>query len=94
MRNYEIMMVLRPDLEEEEIKGIVERFVNIISENGGEVSAIDPWGKRRLAYEIQDFREGFYIIISYTAEGDFNNELERNFRIVESVIRHIIVRLE
>jgi small subunit ribosomal protein S6 len=94
MRDYEIMMVLKPDLEEEAIKSVVERFVNIITDNKGEVTAIEPWGKRRLAYEIEDFTEGFYVLIYYTADGSFNNELERNFRIVDSVIRHIIVRQE
>ena len=94
MREYEIMMVLRPDLEEEVIKSVVERFVNIITDNNGEVTAIEPWGKRRLAYEINDYKEGFYVLITYTANGDFNAELERNFRIVDTVIRHIIVRQE
>ncbi len=94
MREYEIMMVLKPDLEEEQIKSVVERFVNIITDNNGEVTAIEPWGKRRLAYEIDNYKEGFYVLITYTAEGDFNLELERNFRIVDTVIRHIIVRQE
>jgi len=94
MRDYEIMMVLKPDLEEEKIKSVVERFVNIITDNKGEVTAIEPWGKRRLAYEIEDYKEGFYAMIFYTADGSFNGELERNFRIVDSVIRHIIVRQE
>lgn len=94
MRDYEIVMVLKPDLEEETIKTVVERFVNIIADNNGEVTAIEPWGKRRLAYEIDDFKEGFYVLIYYTADGSFNNELERNFRIVDTVIRHIIVRQE
>ncbi len=94
MRKFEIMMILRPDLDEEQIRSVVERFVNIISDHDGEVTAIEPWGKRRLAYEINDFTEGFYVLINYESDGSFNSELERNFRIVDSVIRHIIVRLD
>jgi small subunit ribosomal protein S6 len=92
MRKFEIMMVLRPDLDDEQIRSVVERFVNIITDHDGEVTAIEPWGKRRLAYEINDYKDGFYVLINYEADGSFNKELERNFRIVDTVIRHIIVR--
>lgn len=94
MRKFEIMMILKPDLDEDQIRSVVERFVNIITDHNGEVTAIEPWGKRRLAYEIKDYKDGFYVLINYDADGSFNSELERNFRIVDSIIRHIIVRLD
>lgn len=92
LRKYETLFVINPELSDEEVKGVVERFVNIISENGGEATNIDAWGRRKLAYEINDFTEGFYVVLKYDGNGAVNNELERNFRIHDAVIRYVIVR--
>lgn len=90
---YEAMIVLKPDLEEETMKNVVERFVNVITDNGGEVTDIDAWGRRKLAYEINDFTEGFYVLLKYKSE-DLNAELERNFRIVDAVLRYLVIKEE
>lgn len=59
MRKYESVYIIRPTLEEEQIKALVEKFTNLISDQGGQVEKVDEWGKRRLAYPIQDFKEGY-----------------------------------
>lgn len=92
MRNYETMYVLRPDLDEEQVQASVDRFSEIITKNGGEVTKVDLWGKRRLAYEVQKLREGHYVLCYFTAEADLPLELERNFKIADEVIRFLVVR--
>ncbi len=92
MRNYEAMYVLRPDLDEEQVQANVDRFSEIITKNGGEVTKVDLWGKRRLAYEVKKLREGYYVLCFFTAGPDLPLELERNFKIADEVIRFLVVR--
>jgi small subunit ribosomal protein S6 len=94
MRKYEVMYIVRPDLEEEALKAIVERFQNVTTDNGGEIVNLKEMGKRRLAYEINDFREGFYVLMNINAEPAVVSELERLFNISEDVIRHLVVKEE
>jgi small subunit ribosomal protein S6 len=94
MRKYEVMYVVRPTLEEEATKALVERFQNVTTDNGGEIVTLKEIGKRRLAYEINDFREGYYVLMNINAEPAVVSELDRLFRINEDVIRHIVVREE
>jgi small subunit ribosomal protein S6 len=94
MRKYEVMYIVRPDLEEEATKAIVERFQNVATDNGGEIVNLKEMGKRRLAYEINDFREGFYVLMNINAEPAVVSELERLFNISEDVIRHLVVKEE
>jgi small subunit ribosomal protein S6 len=94
MRKYEVMYIVRPDLEEEATKAIVERFQNVATDNGGEIVNLKDMGKRRLAYEINDFREGFYVLMNINAEPAVVSELERLFNISEDVIRHLVVKEE
>ena len=63
MRKYEIMYIIRPNIEEEAKKALVERFNTILTENGAEITEAKEWGKRRLAYEINDFRDGYYMLV-------------------------------
>ena len=91
MRNYEAMYVLRPDMDEEQINAAVEKFSGIIAANGGEVTKVDHWGKRRLAFEVQKLR-GYYVLCYFTADADLPKELERNFKISDEVIRFLVVR--
>jgi small subunit ribosomal protein S6 len=90
MRNYETVFILNPSLDEETTKSVVEKFTTLISANG-EVQKVDEWGKRKLAYEINDFNEGYYVYVEYAAEVDFAKELERNYKIQDAVIRYLIV---
>lgn len=92
MRKYEVVFVHRPDLDEEKSTALIERFKDLIETNGGEVLKIDKWGKRRLAYEVKDLREGVYIIAHMNAEPKVATELDRVFKITDEVLRHIIVR--
>lgn len=92
MRNYEAMYVLRPELDEEQVNAAVEKFSEIIANNGGEVTKVEQWGKRRLAYEVQKLREGFYVLTYFTGDTELPKELERNFKISDQVIRFLVIR--
>ena len=92
MRNYEAMYVLRPDLDEEQVNAAIEKFSEIITKNGGEVTKVEQWGKRRLAYEVQKLREGFYVLCNFAADTELPKELERNFKISDQVIRYLVIR--
>lgn len=92
MRKYEVMYIVRPDLEEEATKALVERFQTVATDNGGEIVNLKEMGKRRLAYEINDFREGFYVLMNINAEPAVVSELERLFNISEDVMRHLVVK--
>jgi small subunit ribosomal protein S6 len=94
MRKYEVMYIVRPNLDEEATKAIVTRFQNVVADNGGEIVNLKETGKRRLAYEIQDLREGFYVLMNINAEPATVAELDRLFKINEDVIRHIVIKEE
>lgn len=91
MVSYESLFILRPDLEEEKISEMMEKFRLLVENNGGEIARLEKWGKRRLAYEIERLREGLYIILQFKADPAVVKELERVFKITDEVIRHIIV---
>ena len=94
MRAYEILYVIRPDIEEDAKKALVERFDSVLTDNGGEIVESKEWGKRRLAYEINDYKDGFYQIITVKADETATNEFDRLAKITGDIIRHIIVRDE
>ncbi len=92
MRTYETLYVLRPDLEGEKTQEIVSRYRDLVADKGGEVVDVAEWGKRRLAYEIDNHREGYYVVMKYNAPTDVSPELERLFRISDDVMRYITTR--
>ncbi|MBK5241144.1 30S ribosomal protein S6 [Clostridium sp.] len=94
MRKYETIFILHPSLDEEAVKTNVEKFKGVIENNGGVIENVDAWGKRKLAYEIQKVGEGHYTLINFNANPDLPKELDRVFRITDSVIRHIIINPE
>lgn len=94
MRAYELMYIIRPNIEEEAKKNLVERFNDILTSNGAEIIETKEWGKRRLAYEIEDFREGYYEIVKVNADTKAIDEYTRLANINEDIIRHIAVREE
>lgn len=94
MKKYEIMYIIRPNMEEEAQKALVERFANVLTTNGAEITNVKEWGKRRLAYEINDFREGVYMVSKVNASAAAVQEFERLAKISEDIIRHIVVREE
>ena len=92
MRKYEALYIIRPNYEEEQYTAFVEKYNAVIQANGGEVIKVDPWGKRRLAYEIDKIREGFYVLVEFQGEADLPAELERNFRISDEIMRYLVVK--
>ncbi len=93
MRKYETMFILKPNTEEENRNAIIEKFKNIISD-GGEVISVDDWGLRKLAYEIQKVKDGYYYLVTFNATNEIILELERNYRIMDAVMRFIVINLE
>jgi small subunit ribosomal protein S6 len=89
-REYELMYVVRPDLDEDGLRGAVEAVQGLVEGQGGEVTTTTPWGKRRLAYEIAGLRDGHYVIVEFRGDGSSVKELERALRISDHVIRHMI----
>lgn len=94
MRKYEILYVLRPDLTEEAVQANREKFNTLITNNGGEIVKVDEMGKRRLAYEIQDLKEGIYTVVYFQGTHETVSELDRVIKITEDVIRFLIVKEE
>jgi small subunit ribosomal protein S6 len=90
LREYELMYVVRPDLDEDGLRGAVESVQGLVEGQGGEVTTTTPWGKRRLAYEIAGLRDGHYVIVEFRGDGAKVKELERALRISDHVIRHMI----
>jgi len=93
LKNYETIFIIKPTVEVEAVKAIIEKFKSIIAANG-EILSVDEWGKRKLAYLIEDFAEGFYVYIKYAASNDVPKELDRVFNISEDVIRHMTIVLD
>jgi small subunit ribosomal protein S6 len=91
MRKYEVMYIIRPDAEQEAVQALVEKFNGIIS-NGGEVTKSEVIGKRRLAYEINKLRDGYFVLVHFNATTEVVNELDRIMKIQDEVIRSLIVR--
>ena len=94
IHSYETMFIINPQLSEEETKAIVEKFKTLIGEHASEISAVNEWGKRRLAYPIQDEVEGYYVFATFTTAPEFPAELDRNYRITDGVLRSLIVKKE
>ena len=93
MRKYEVIFIVKP-LDEEAIKGVVAKFENIITTNGGNIDKIDRWGKKRLAYEIKDNTDGYYCLFYITAEPAVINEVDRVMKITDEILKHMIVKEE
>lgn len=91
MRKYEVMYIIHPEVEQENVQALVDKFNGIIS-NGGEVTKTDVIGKRRLAYEINKLRDGYFVLVHFNATTEVVNELDRIMKISDEVIRSLIVR--
>lgn len=91
MNSYETLFVVYPTLSEEDTKAVVDKFVSLIASEGT-VAEVKEWGKRRLAYPIDDLNEGYYVLVDFEAEAAFPAELERRFRIDDKIMRSIVVR--
>ena len=94
MRRYELMLVLRPDAPEERIQAVLEKTTRQLAEAGGQIVKAAPWGRRRLAYPIDRYREGSYHILHFDAPAEAIVDLERTLLITEEVLRHLVVRVD
>ena len=92
MNSYELLYIVKADMEEEARTALISRFSDLIVNNGGEIVETDEWGKRRLAYEINDRTEGYYVLVNFKAQPTVIAELERNFRITEDTIRFMCIK--
>ena len=90
MKTYELVYVVRPNAEDEVKEAVLNKVQEVISANG-EVEKVDTWGNKKLAYQIAKFSEGFYVLVNFKASADLPKELDRNLKINENVIRHMIV---
>jgi small subunit ribosomal protein S6 len=90
---YEAMLIVIPELDQEQVENTISRFRTIIERTGGEVIDVNPWGKRRLAYEIDHRADGFYAVMRFTAGERTLVELKRILRVSDDVLRHMVTRL-
>ena len=93
-RQYELVYVVSPELTEDDVTELHDRLAEIIGQLGGTVDKTDNWGRRRLAYEIARHREGTYVIELITGPGDMVTELDRRLRVMEQLLRHLVVRVD
>ena len=91
--SYECLFVIDADLTEEETKGLVEKFTKLIADNG-EISEVNEWGKKKLAYPINDKPEGYYVLVNFKGVPTLPGELERIFGITEGILRSLVIRLD
>ena len=93
MRKYETIFIINPELTEEDTKAVIEKASGIIQSHRGEVLKIDEWGNRRLAYEIKKMSKGYYVLLHFAGNSDVLSELERNFQLMDAVLKYQTVRL-
>ena len=95
MNRYELTYIIDTALEETARKELIEKFSSLITANGGEVEKVDEtWGKRRLAYAINDKVEGYYVLVTFKGPAELPREIERNMGINENILRCLIIKLE
>jgi small subunit ribosomal protein S6 len=92
VRPYEALYIVHPELTDEQITAIMEKYKGTIETQGGEVESVNKWDKRRLAYEVKGQMEGIYILMLFKSEPAASAELDRLLKIADDVIRHIIIR--
>ena len=92
MNKYELAVVVSAKLEDDERAATVEKVKDMITRHGGTITNVDEWGKKRLAYEVQKMKEGFYYFIRFDAEPTVPAEIESRVRIMDNVIRYLVVR--
>ena len=93
MNKYESVIIVNPNLEEESVKNLIKKFSDLINTEGT-VTSVEEVGKKKLAYEIKKFKEGYYIVFKFEAKSELIAELERNYRITDEVIKFIVVKEE
>ena len=90
VNKYETIFIVSPEVSEDDTKAIIEKMKGLV-ETSAQLESIDEWGKRKLAYPINDFNEGYYVLINFSAETNFPHELERIYKITDGIIKDIII---
>ena len=94
MNKYELAVVVNAKIEDDERAQVIEKVKALITRFGGNVTDVDEWGKKRLAYEIQKMKEAYYYFIHFESESDVPGEIEQRIRIMDNVLRYLCVRQE
>jgi small subunit ribosomal protein S6 len=94
MRLYETVFILKPDLTEEETQNWIQRILQVLEQNKGELIRLDEWGLMKLAYQIRKFQKGYYVYAVFLADYPCVRELDRHFKMLEPFLRHIVVKLD
>lgn len=96
MRIYETILILRPEAPDEEIDATIEHVTSTITEGQGTIDKVERWGKRRLAYRVNRYKEGHYILVQYSVESNagLSKELERRLKVIDTVIKYLTVRID
>jgi small subunit ribosomal protein S6 len=94
MRIYENLFIVKPDATEEEIDGLIDQMSKNVTTHGGTIDKVEKWGKRRLAYRVEKQREGFYVLMQFTAAASTVHEFERRLRVQDSIIKFLTVRID
>jgi small subunit ribosomal protein S6 len=94
MHQYELMVILDPEIDERTVAPSLDKFLNVVRNDGGTIDNVDIWGRRRLAYEINKKSEGIYAVVQLTANGDTTKELDRQLKLSEAVMRTKVLRAE
>ena len=91
---YELMVILNPEIDERQVAPTLDKFLKVITNDGGSIDKVDIWGKRRLAYEIQKKTEGVYAVVNFTATSAATQELDRQLKLSEKIMRTKVLRAE
>lgn len=94
LRDYELVLIISPEVEEEKLNATIDNISQFITGNDGTIDNVEQWGKRKLAYPIRHFREANYVLTRFKLKPASGKELEANLRISEEVLRHLLVRIE
>jgi small subunit ribosomal protein S6 len=94
MRNYELTFIVASDVDEQEFNGVLTQVQKWVEDSPGKVTKVDQWGRRRLAYTINDYNEGYYVTLVLEMNPQSTVELERNLKLSEKVIRHLLIRTD
>lgn len=94
MNNYETVGIVKPDVPDDAVKAIIQKASNAVTSDGGEITKLDEWGRRRLAYPIEKKNEGYYFVLEYRSNPAASKEVERLLQLNEDVLRYQTVRIE
>ena len=94
LRDYELVLIISPEVVEEKFDAVIDNVSQFVTEKGGTISDVEQWGKKRLAYPIEHFMEGSYVLTRFRLEPSLSKELETNLQISEEVLRHLLIKIE